>query len=162
MRRPALGLALAAVVATAGCVENTAPGNDREAELEAPAPAAPLAAAGAAISGVATGLLKPQIMTDADLGGVPDAARACRFRMTRVGFPTFLYPPGGAGDGVIKLNGKLVRLPGAAGEFAADGVAVTLRELEDRPADGGLVPAEMVLRLPGAPHELGFRGFAEC
>jgi hypothetical protein len=163
VRRLALSLAMVAAAAAGGCVENTAPGNDREAELEPPAPAAALASAGAAISGVETGLLKPEIMTDADVGVVGGAAQGCRFRMTRVGLPVFLFPAEGRGDGVLKLNGKLIRLPqGAGGAYSADGVEVALRELDDRPDDGEPFSAEMVLRLPWASHELGFHGFAEC
>jgi hypothetical protein len=111
---------------------------------------------------VETGLLKPEIMTDADIEVVADDADGCRFRMTRVGFPVFLYPSAGQGPGVVRLNGKLIRLPAAGSrEYSADGVGVTIRALEE-PDGEGPFPAELVLRLPGAAHELGFHGFAEC
>lgn len=146
-------------LAVAGCTENTAPGNDREAHLDPPASQAEVVSAGAAIEGVATRLLFPQTMTDADLGVIPDAGNVCVFRMTRVDHPVAVY----ASTAVIKLNDKLVSLPTTGeGRYEADGVTVTVRSLKERAGDGKPFPAEFVLRLPDAPNELGFHGFAEC
>ena len=152
---PAFALALL----LSACVDNTAPGNDREAERDPAAPAAEVMSASAALDGVATGLLMPEIMTDADLRNLPPTSEgACMFRMTRVGFPVFVYGE----RAVIKLNGKLVPLAASgAGEYVADGVTATVRPLDGAEA-GTLFAAEFVLRLPGAPNELGFHGFSQC
>ncbi|NIP83442.1 MAG: hypothetical protein GWM90_31130 [Gemmatimonadetes bacterium] len=159
--RFALLLALAALAA--GCVENTAPGNDREAAAESPSPAAEVASAGEALSGVATALVLPEILTEPDLRSLPGLGDRCVFRFTRVGYPAFVF---GSTTGVIKLNGRLVPLPaGGDGLYAEGAVTVTVRPLsgEDGGAeDGGQVPAELVLRLQDAPNELGFHGFSEC
>ena len=161
MRRAAAWLAAGALLGAVACVDNTAPGNDREARLDPPERPAPTAAAEAAVSGVDVSLLHPQIMTDADRGAVPGPPPACTFRFTRVGYPVFLYATGPGGSGTIKLNGKLVTLPATSdGVFADGGVSVRVRMLE---AEGeGQRPAELVLRLPGARNELGYHGFTEC
>lgn len=157
-------LALALLVSA--CTENTAPGNDREAALSPPEPPADVADAAAAAEGVATGLLVPQTMTDADMRNAPDVGNRCLFRFTRVGLPVFIY----GSAGVVKLNGKLVALPGAGGDgpgadvrrYAADPVAVTVRPLDGAARDDGPVVAELVLQLAGASHELGYHGYTEC
>ncbi len=161
-RRLALVLALAA---TAACAENTAPGNDREAALDPPATAAEVVPAGEALRGVATGLLMPQIMTDADLRNVPavdgraESADRCSFRMTRVDHPVLVYGTAA----VIKLNGKLIPLAGIGeGRYGAEGVEVTVRPLEDDAGSDSPFLAELVLRFSGAPNELGFHGFSQC
>lgn len=142
-----------------GCVENTAPGNDREASLEPPAKGAEMAAVGTALQNVATGALYPQIMTDADLANLPALGDRCTFRFTRVGFPVFVY---GSATGVIKLNGRLVPLsPRSEDTYAEGAVEVTLRPLEEGETEGPVL-TEFVLRLEGAPNELGFHGFAGC
>ena len=152
-------LAILAVVALGACTSNTAPGNDREASLDPPSEPAEVMAAGAALQGIATSLVIPQTMTDADLRNVPPMTGPCLFRMTRVGLPVVVY-----GDqAVVKLNDKLVPLPSTGpGRYAADGVEVTVRPLDERPAGEGTFEAEFVLRLDGAPDELGFHGFSEC
>lgn len=155
-RRLAIPLALAALAA--GCVDNTAPGNDREAQLEPPAKAADVVPAAEATANVETGLLYPEIMTDPDRGNLPAMGERCLFRYTRVGLPVFAY---GATTGVVKLNGKLVPLPSTGeGRYAEGAITVTVRPLEEQEA--GVFPAELVLRVADAPNELGFHGFAEC
>lgn len=150
---------LLVVLLTGACVENTAPGNDREAALEPPAPPAELASAGAALQNVATGLIMPEIITDADRTNLPGGVERCTFRMTTVGMPVLFYD----GTAVIKLNGKLVPLDGQGeGRFGSGGVEVMVRPLDEAETGGGQFEAEFVLRLEGAPNELGFHGFAEC
>ena len=160
MRRARPALAVAAVLLTAACNENSAVGNDRASELDPPRQAAEVMAAGAALQGIASSLVIPQIMTPADQGNVPAMESACLFRMTAVGEPVVVYGPRQA---VVKLNGKLVPLT-QSGEhtYAADGVTVTVRPLEGEAEAEGAFDAEFVLRLPGAPDELGFHGYAEC
>lgn len=159
MNRVGVLLPLVLGLLVQACADNTAPGNDREAERSPPAPAAEVMSAGLAIQGVSTDLLMPQTMTDADLGNIPEMEDGCVFRMTRVGLPVLAY----GSTGVLKLNGKLVPLPAqGAGRYAADGVGVTVRPLGEEAEEGGPFAAELVLRLPDAPDELGFHGFAEC
>lgn len=141
------------------CTDNTAPGNDREAKLSSPEPAAEVTSVAAATEGVGTALLIPQTMTDADLGNIPATARRCVFRMTRVGLPVLAY----GSTGVLKLNDKLVSLPATGGgRYGAEGVTVTVRPLSENQRDGESFVAEFVLRLPHAPHERGYHGFSEC
>lgn len=148
---------VSAVLLLSGCLDNTAPGNDREAQLEPPFPPAPVVAVGAAIDGIDPGLLLPQIITDADGGQLSELASACRFRMTRVGFPVVIY----GSSAIIKLNGRLVRLAEVDQKrYATDGVEVTIRPLDDRTS--GQFASELVVRLPGATHELGFHGYTDC
>ncbi|MFN2260248.1 MAG: DUF6692 family protein, partial [Parasphingopyxis sp.] len=86
--------------------------------------------------------------------------RRCIFRMTRVGFPSLLFG-GREGDATIKLNGKLITLPAAGdGLYRDGGLSVLLRRPEGEV--DGLQEAEMIVMLPGAKDELGFRGFADC
>lgn len=159
MRRPGLAPLVVVALLTAACTDNSAPGNDREAQVSPPEPPAEVASVGAAIKGVDTGTLIPQAMTDGDLGNVPDLRERCLFRFTRVGLPVFIYGE----TGVMKLNGKLASLPGTGeGEFAADGLTVTVRPLEDDPTEGEPFIAELVLHLPDKDHELGYHGFSEC
>lgn len=153
--RVVVSIALAAT----GCIENTAPGNDREAALSSPRPAAGIAAADEAIAGVAADLLHPQTMTDADLAGMPAIADACLFRMTEVGRPVLVY----GSRAVIKLNGTLIPLPSTdRNRYAADGVTVTVRGLDGEAEAGEPFAAELVLWLPGKENEVGYHGFSEC
>jgi hypothetical protein len=159
MRRASAILAGTAFLLAAGCAGNTAIGNDREAELDPPVQPAPILAAGAALQGIATSLVIPQIMTDADRGNIPDMTNSCQFRMTKVGEPVVVY----GSQAVVKLNGKLVPLQASGtGSYAADGVTVTVRALDDDADTANAFGAEFVLRLPGAPDELGYHGFSEC
>lgn len=159
MKRVILVLAMLAAAAV-GCTSNVAPGNDREAALDATAPAAAMESAGAAIAGVETGLLKPEIMTDADLASLAAESGRCLFRMTEIGFPVLVYSATGP-SGIIKLNGKLISLARTGdGSYESDGVSIRIRPLSDQIS--GQHPAEMVMRLPGASNELGFRGFSAC
>lgn len=159
MMRPSLAFVLAVAALGSGCVDNSSPGNDREASLEPAAPAAELVSAQDAVDGVSTGLLYPDVMTDADLGALPESSVACVFRFTRIGFPVFVFD---SAAGVLKLNGKLIRLPTTGeGRYAEGAVDVSFRPLEGD-SDEGLYAAELVLRLERAPNEIGFHGFAEC
>lgn len=159
---PAFALALL----VGACTENTAPGNDREAALSPPEPPADIADAPTATEGVATDLLIPQAMTNADVRNAPEVGERCVFRFTRVGLPIFLY----GSAGVVKLNGKLVSLPTAdesgpradVRRYAAGPVAVTVRPLDGPVSNGGPFAAELVLQLEDASHELGYHGYAEC
>lgn len=163
MRRPLAVLVLLLVSGLPGCTENTAPGNDREARLDPPATAAPLAEPGDALAGVATALVAPQVMGPADLRALPPGERRCRFRMTRVGFATLVWPLEGRGPAFVKLNDRLVPLPRTDGRrFSAAGITVEVRPRDGAEPGEDLFEAEMVLRLPGVAHERGYHGYAEC
>lgn len=153
-------LTIAAVLLAAACNDNYAVGNDRESELDPPAQPAEVMAAGAALQGIATSLVIPQIMTPADQRNVPAVANPCEFRMASVGEPVVVYGPQQA---VVKLNGKLVPLPASGTDsYATDGVTVTVRPVEGEAEAEGAFEAEFILRLPGAKDELGYHGYADC
>ena len=145
----------------AGCNENTAVGNDREAQLEpAPTPA-PIMGATAALENIATTIIKPETMSVADIQALGGRDGRCAILLTEVAFPSFLYEPGGTG--VIKLNGKLIPLPSSgADSFADGGLSVTLVPLEDEEGDAGLEAMEMIVVPPGAKDEIGYSGFVQC
>lgn len=157
----ALALSLLLVPALAGCNRNTAVGNDREARLDAPPTPAPVVRAEAALENVATELVKPETMSDADLQALGGRTGRCVVRLTEVGFPSFLFEPGGSG--AIKLNGKLIVLP-SAGElrFADGGLSVTLRPLEGEEGSAGLAGMQMIVVPPGAGDEIGYSGYVHC
>lgn len=163
MRRRSAWLAVGASLVAGACLSNPAPGNDREAELDPPASPAEMAPVETALTGVDVSLLHPQIITGPDRTAVPEQPGRCAFRFTTVGFPVFFYSRAPGAAGVLKLNGKLVSLEGGAdGRFASGGVSVHLRPLDTDARTDGRHRAELILRLPGAPHELGYHGFSEC
>jgi hypothetical protein len=163
MSRRLAALALLLVPALPGCTENTAIGNDREAQRNPPATAAPFAEPAAALGGVASVLVTPQVMSPADLRALPPGGRRCRFRMTRVGFPTFVWPLEGSGRSFLKFNDRLVPLPRTDGRrFSAAGISVDVRPRNGAEPGPDLFEAEMILRLPEIPHERGYHGYAEC
>ena len=84
----------------------------------------------------------------------------CAMRMTEVAKPSLVYEEGVRAT--IKLNGKLVTLPSSgAGRYGDAGLSIELRPV-DRQGNAGLTGQEMVLMLPGAADELGFRGYRDC
>ena len=162
MTRTLTILAAAAGLALAGCNSNSAPGNDKEAALEAPAKAAPHVAAGEALAGVATATLQPETMTPADLASLGGIKGRCVFRMTEIGYPSFVYG-GGSDSGTIKLNGKLITLASAGeGLYSADGLRLGLKPVDAKAKPGEPRETELVVMLPGAKDELGFRGYSQC
>ena len=155
-------LALAAASALAACNSNTAPGNDQEAEREAPAEAAPQMGASEALSGIATGTIQPETMTDADVASLGGLDGRCTLRLTEVGLPSLLYG-GEAREATIKLNGKLITLPSTGENLYRDGgLSVRFRPVDEEAGRGGRREAEMIVMLPGAEDELGFRGYEVC
>lgn len=153
-------LAPVAAMAMAGCNSNSSPGADRAAELDtAPSPA-PLMQAAEALSGVATEIIALETMSDADVAALGGREGRCAFRMTSVAFPSFYYEPGG--PGAIKLNAKLIPLPRAgANRFSDDGLSAWLRPVEGK-GSSGLPEYELIVMLPGAKDELGYRGYLQC
>lgn len=148
-------------VALGACNENTAVGNDREAQLEpAPVPAA-IVQAGPALANVATGMIKPETMSDADIQALGGRRGRCAVVLTEVAFPSFLYVPDG--PGAIKLNGKLIILPQTeVGRFAAGGLIVILQPVDDEEGDAGLQAMEMIVVPPEAEDEIGYSGYVQC
>jgi len=155
-----LACALVAISMLPACNSNSAPGNDREAQIDpAPTPA-PRMSAAEALSGIAVEAVQPETMTDADIAALGGLEGRCAIRLTEVSEPSFLYSPGGTG--AIKLNGKLIELPPAGGQrFADAGLTVQLRAAEGE-GNAGLPEHEMIVMLPGAKDELGFRGYRDC
>ena len=157
-----LTILTAAGLALAGCNSNTAPGNDREAALEAPAKAAPRVAASEALAGVATETLQPETMTPADLASLGGIKGRCVIRLTEVAAPSLVYG-GGADNAEIKLNGKLITLPATgAGTYTDGGLTVAVTPVDAPAKAGKRRETEMVVLLPGAKNELGFRGYSVC
>ena len=154
-----LTIVVAAITLTA-CNQNTAPGNDREAQLDpAPAPA-PIEPPEAALASVAVEMIKPETMADADIEALGGRQGRCAVKLTEVGFPSFLYQPGVSG--AIKLNGKLIPLPQTGpGRYQAGDLLVTLRALDEK-GNAGLQAMEMVVVPPGADDEIGYRGYVQC
>lgn len=155
-------LAAAAALALAGCNRNTAPGNDAEAQLDhAPTPA-PTMAASAALSGIATEAVTIETMNDADVASLGGLEGKCSVRLTAVAFPSFLYDSP-RGTGYVKLNAKLIPLAAQGGGLFADGdLRVVVRPVEEAFGDDGRREAELILMLPGAEDELGYRGYEVC
>ncbi|NVD44934.1 DUF6692 family protein [Qipengyuania atrilutea] len=144
----------------AACNENTALGNDREAQLDRPEEAAPIMSAAAALNNVSTAVIKPETMSRADLAAIGLNDGDCVFRLTEVSFPALVYRSGGGA--VIKLNGKLIELDAAGpGQFASGDLRVSTRML-DYEGDAGLQGMEMIVVPPGAEDELGYHGFRYC
>lgn len=154
------GYAVPFVLALAACNSNSSPGADREAQVDpAPTPA-PRMAAAEALSGVAVEAVEPETMSDADIAALGGMDGKCAVRLTEVALPSFVYELGGAG--AIKLNGKLIPLPPTGeGRFADGGLIVQLRAVEGE-GNAGLPEHEMIVMLPGAKDERGYRGYLQC
>lgn len=153
-------LALAAVAALAACNQNTELGNDREGQIEpAPTPA-PIMGAAAALANVATEVIKPETMSDADIAALGGRQGRCAVKLTEVGFPSFLFEPGGSG--AIKLNGKLIPLPAAGERRYQDGELLVALKPVDETGNAGLKAMEMIIVPPGAKDEIGYRGYVQC
>ncbi len=142
------------------CNDNTSPGADREAPIDPATRAAPQMSAGDALAGITNEAIQPEFLTDADLSALGGLAGKCAIRMTSVAFPAFVFEAGRSG--VIKLNGKLISLPVIGdSRFAEDNLTVWLRAI-DGEGNTGLSEHEMIVMLPGAKEELGFRGYLQC
>ncbi len=143
----------------AACNSNTAPGNDREAQLDPPATAAPNESAASALANLSPGLMLPETMTDADLSAL-GAENSCQFRLTEVAFPSFVYD--GNGRGAIKINGKLIPVTASGPDSYASGeLRIQIRVLDDE-GTAGLQMQELIVAAPRAKDELGFWGYTTC
>ncbi|MCH9828979.1 MAG: hypothetical protein K0U79_14685 [Gammaproteobacteria bacterium] len=145
----------------AACNQNTSIGNDREAQLEAAPMPAPVEDASSALQNVATAIIKPETMSDADVEVLGGKAGRCSIVLTEIAFPSFLYEPDG-GPGAIKLNGKLIPLTSTGENRFADGeLTVTLRVLDEK-GNAGSQGMEMIVVPPGAKDEIGYHGYRRC
>ena len=143
----------------AACNTNTAPGNDREADRDPPATAAPIEAAAGALANVSPELMLPETMNEADLAAL-GAERACQFRLTEVAYPSFVYA--GDGQGAIKINGKLIPVTSDGPDSYSSGeLRIKTRLLEDE-GTAGLQMQEMIVVAPRAADEFGFWGYTTC
>ena len=154
-----LTIAPAALALTA-CNQNTAVGNDREAQVEpAPTPA-PVMGAEAALRNVAPALIKPETMTNADIQALGGRDGRCAVVLTEVAYPSFLYEP--EGPGAIKLNGKLIVLPRTSPAEFADGDLTVALQPVDGHGDAGLPAMKMIVVPPEAEDEIGYKGYVQC
>ncbi|MEW9854911.1 DUF6692 family protein [Novosphingobium sp. M1R2S20] len=145
------------------CNSNTAPGNDREAQLDsAPMPAS-VVPASQALSGIATEAVQAETMTATEIASLGGAEGRCLIRLTRVGLPSFVLDER-HGTGAIKLNNKLIPLqaePG--GHYYSDGdLRVVIRPVDQQLAKEVFREVDMIVMLPGAKDELGYRGYEDC
>lgn len=162
MTRILATLGLSSALFLGACNQNTAPGNDREAQIDPPSRAASQASADEALSGISTGAVQPETMNEADLASLGGLAGNCTIRLTGVGYPSFFEDIANK-RGFVKLNGKLVRLQQIGKDRYADGgLTVLLQSVEGDKSNNGLPGAEMIIALPGAKDELGFRGYRDC
>ncbi len=147
-------------LALAACNENTSPGADREAQVDpAPTPSQ-RASAAEALDGIATESITVETMTRADIAALGEAAGDCRIVLTEVAFPSLAYQPGVRAT--IKLNGKLITMPATGERSYAEGpLQVRLQPVEGE-GDAGLPLEEMIVLLPGAEDERGYRGYRQC
>lgn len=148
-----------AVLPLAACNTNTATGNDREAQLDPPATAAPVESAASALANLSPGLMLPETMSGADLAAL-GAGKACQFRLTEVAFPSFVYDT--SGRGAIKINGKLIPVTASGtGRYANGDLRIRTRPLDDE-GDAGLQMQELIIAGPGMKDEFGFWGYTTC
>lgn len=154
---------LGACLMLAGCQHaNPSTGNDAEAALDPPKAAAPQRSAAQALAGVAMEDVQPETMSEADLDSLGGTRDRCVFRLDADGWPSFVYG-GVQTGGILKLNETLVTLPRAGPHaFADSGLQVTLRLLTKDASRDAQRPADLIIRLPQAPQELGFQGYIEC
>lgn len=150
---------LLAVAPLAACNTNTAIGNDREAQLDPPATAAPVENAASALANLSPGLMLPETMSDADLAAL-GAEKTCQFRLTEVAFPSFVYDT--SGRGAIKINGKLIPVTASGtGRYANGELRIRTRLLDDE-GDAGLEMQELIIAGPRMKDEFGFWGYTTC
>jgi hypothetical protein len=162
MTRALQTLAIGTALMLGACNQNTASGNDREVQVDSPSTAASISGAAEALSGVAPGGVMPETMNEADIASLGGYAGNCVIRLTGIGFPSF-FEDRANGRGYLKLNGKLVGLDATGEDRYADGdLTVQLREAPSDESNNGLPGAEMIIALPQAEDELGFRGYKDC
>ena len=146
--------------ALAACNQNTAIGNDREAQVDpAPTPV-PIEPAATALQNVATVIIKPETMTTADVQAIGGERGRCIYRLTEVGFPTFIYEPGVRG--FIKMNGTLIPVTAEGRDRYTSGELLVATRLVDEEGNAGLQAQEIIVVPPGAKDEIGYRGYVQC
>ena len=134
----------------AACNSNTAPGNDREAQLDPPATAAPIEDAATALANVSPGLMLPETMNGADIAAL-GAQNSCQFRLTEIAFPSFVYDD--SGQGAVTADGP--------DSYSNGELRIKTRMLDDE-GDAGLQMQEMIVAAPRAKDEFGFWGYTTC
>lgn len=153
-------VAVGIAIALSGCNQNTAIGNDREAQLDpAPTPV-PIEPASQALRNVATAIVKPETMSNADIQAIGGTAGRCVYRLTEVGFPTFVYEP--EGEAFIKLNGKVIPLSADGPDRYTSGELLVATRMVDEEGNAGLQAQEIIVVPPGAKDEIGYRGYVRC
>ncbi|MGE0668518.1 MAG: DUF6692 family protein [Sphingomonadales bacterium] len=162
MIRPVVIIALLPMLALGACNRNTSPGNDRESQIDpAPAPAR-VASAAEALAGIAVEAVQPETMSDGEVAALGGPRGRCFIRLTSVGFPSFVHD-GPGGKGAIKLNGTLIPLRARQGGiYESGGLGVVIRPVRREFGSDGLRESDMIVMLPGARDELGYRGYEDC
>ncbi|MCF8708799.1 DUF6692 family protein [Rhizorhapis sp. SPR117] len=162
MIRHAILFAALPLLMLGACNRNTSPGNDREAQVDAAPTPAPRQDAAEALSGIAAEAVQAETMSDTDLASLGGPNGKCLIRLTRVGLPSFVHN-GLDRTGVIKLNGKLIPIPAKrSGLFADGGLRVAIRPVDSAFDSSGFREVDMIVMLPGAKDELGYRGYEDC
>lgn len=162
-----LGIVLGLLV---GCSDSDLPDDDIQA-VHAPE-IVRIVPAGEAIAGAHLPTLDPGTMNEAEIRKALGDGPRCEFGYMSTGRPVLAMkalPAGGAGDGVVKLNGHLVVLaPTPAGEalhLHADPIRLTLTPARGAEADEGDAreqqPADLILEI-GSGLTAGYRGFYRC
>ncbi|MBU2959170.1 DUF305 domain-containing protein [Paracoccus sp. 1_MG-2023] len=127
-------------------------GANGEAAPRPETPGAEIATPQEALASEVVSKVDPESLTDADIAKVfPDGA-SCSFTYTQTSPPVLVSAEGAA---LIKISGDLVRLEGDGDSFAADPIAVQLRQTDD----DGL--RDLVITA-GPEYEAGFRGQYDC
>ena len=160
--RLAATMSALALLSLGACNSNTSPGNDKEAGVDPAPKPAPKMPAAEALAGIAVEAVQAETMSDADIASIGGQPGKCTIRLTAVGFPSFIRDAGGR-SGVIKLNGKLIPVQSSGnGLYQDGGLQVVLRPVDANFGSDGRREAEMIVLLPGAKDELGYRGYEQC
>lgn len=154
-------MTLASLMFLMACSGNAAPGNDRNAELDPEAAPPPVVSAAAAVREADIQALQIATMTNEEADDALGAPAACSFTLTRAGDPVIALSAERGGQGVIKLNERLVVLTAAEMRsqnvrgFASAPVRVSISPV------GGGDDADARVWI-GADNLRGYRGYYLC
>ncbi|WP_335649101.1 DUF6692 family protein [Phenylobacterium sp.] len=156
------GFAVISCLALAGCGDARP---DDKVVGNPPPPVAELAPAGTALQGANVPTLDPVTVDEAEIAKVIGPGPWCAFHYTRSGKPVLAFQAE-RGAGVVKLNGKLIRLasaPAAGGvQLSAETLSLQISSGETAP-DADLAEAEMVFNLrQGEGLTVGYGGYYGC
>lgn len=123
------------------------------------------------LAGAEVAKLDPAPMNGAEIQKALGTGARCEFRYTSTGRPVLAMKASSdaaAGEGLVKLNGHLVRLMPVTSDgalrFSADDVSFTLRppgQEADEGADAEARQADAVFQI-GSTLSAGYRGYYRC